>query len=130
MLEERAEILGCHGKASKFESLNEDVLTEFCCYRMFQVQLINSNSEALSIRVSTQPLDQFCILVSINHTVDDSEFCYAQVGYLIVLVDVAAIGHPNSQIKKLMGHDYDSSLWFTGILQLELNGILTSIRRP
>lgn len=70
---------------------------------MFQVQLINSNSEALSIRVSTQPLDQFCILVSINHTVDDSEFCYAQVGYLIVLVDVAAIGHPNSQIKKTHG---------------------------
>lgn len=81
----------------------KDVLTEFCCYRMFQVQSINSNSKALSIRVSTQPLDQFCILVSINHTVDDSEFCYAQVGYLIVLVDVAAIGHPNSQIRKTHG---------------------------
>ena len=62
VLEEHAEILGCHkglqmfsgkhwkkaGKTSKFESLNEDVLTEFCCYRMFQVQLINSNSKAIA----------------------------------------------------------------------------------
>ena len=50
MLEERAEILGCQkglqmfsgkhwkkaGKTSKFESLSQDVPTEFCCLKMFK----------------------------------------------------------------------------------------------